>query len=356
MFSTELMKELFGALPDGRSVHLFTLQNANGMKLQVTNYGAKIVSVVVPDRNGNLDNVVLGYKNLEHYIKGHQYLGATVGRVANRIGMARCKIGNQEYSLNKNSGNLHLHGGSSGFDSLLWELCESNKGINSWVEFQLVSPHGDQGYPGTLTAKIRYILSQDNSIEIKMSATTDRATIVNMTNHAYFNLSGNIANDIYKHQVKFFASKFLKADKDFVPTGEIASVDNTVLDLRQLVDIGNGINQPVEPVLSTSGYDQFFILDSYKKGSINKMAEVHEPLSGRVLEVASTLPGMQFYTSNFLNTEFPVSNDKVYGKHSAFCIEPSYFPDAPNHPNFQSISLNTGETYNETIVYKFLTQ
>ena len=265
MYSTDLMKELFGNLPDGKQVHLFTLQNSNGMKIQVTNYGAKLVSIVVPDRNGSVDNVILGYKSLDHYLKGHQYLGAIIGRVANRIGKARCKIGNQEYDLSKNSGNLHLHGGAVGFDSLLWELLASSKGINPWVEFQLVSPNGDQGYPGTLTVKIRYTLSQDNSVELRMSATTDKTTLVNMTNHAYFNLNGKDANDIYNHQAKFFASKFLKVDKDSVPTGEIANVNNTVLDFRQPVEIGKGINQPIEPIISTGGYDQFLFLTNTKK-------------------------------------------------------------------------------------------
>ena len=349
-------RELFGLTPDGNSAYLFTLQNKNGVTVQVTNYGAKLVSAMVPDRDGRMDNIVLGYKHFDYYLKGHPYLGATIGRVTNRIGNGRFKLNGQTINLTKNLGKHHLHGGHVGFDSLLWDIVEFNKGVNPWVIFKLVSPNGDQGYPGTLTALVQYTLLQDDSLEIKMCAVTDATTVVNMTNHAYFNLNGSPSDDIYKHIVHFHASKYLKVDENSIPNGELQTVEGTVLDFTKPTEIGLGINQPVEPVLSTLGYDQFLVVDSHKKGCLNPIAEVYEPNSGRTLQVFSTLPGAQFYTSNFLDTIYPTNNGKIYGKHSAFCIEPSYFTDSPNHDNFQSIKLDAGGTYNETIIYKFLTR
>jgi aldose 1-epimerase len=350
------MRELFGKMPDGKPVYLFTLKNSNGVKVQVTNYGAKLVSAFVPDQHGKLENVILGYSCLEHYLKGHPYLGATIGRVANRIAYANFELDGKIVHLTNNLGEHQLHGGKIGFDSQLWEVIDYKSDINQWVEFKLISPHEEEGYPGNLTAGIRYSLLEDNSIEIRMSAITDRTTVVNMTNHAYFNLTSGKTSDIYKHKVKLYASRFLKADKESIPTGDLLSVENTVLDFRRSTEIGNGINQDVDPVKKTMGYDQFFILDDFRKGSLSLMAEVHEPESRRVLQVYSTLPGMQFYTSNFLDTTYPTTLGKVCGKHSSFCIEPSYFPDAPNHSNFQSIRLAKGETYNELIVFKLSTR
>lgn len=356
MINTSQTKELFGYMPDGKPVYLFTLINANGVKLQVTNYGAKIVSAFVPDRNGKYGNIILGYNCFEHYLKGHPYLGATIGRVANRIANATFELDGQVYLLEKNLGNNHLHGGNVGFDSILWDVIEKEAGDeNLSVELQMVSPDRAQGYPGELNVKVRYSLLNDNSIKIDFNAFTNKPTIVNLTNHAYFNLNGENLN-VYNHRVKFCASNYLETDSNSIPTGKSLKVDNTPLDFRQFKEIGLDINNPVEPIKRTLGYDQFLVHDDYKKGVLNLMAEVEEPISGRVLQVLSTLPGMQFYTSNFLDTEFPTSNGKVCRKHSAFCIEPSYFPDAPNHANFHSIRLLEDEEYNESIVFKFLTK
>jgi len=348
--------EIFGQMPYSVPVYLFTLKNTNGMRVQLTNYGARIVSSQVPDRAGSFDEVVLGYTCLDQYLKGHQYLGATIGRVTNRIGNGRFDLDGQTYFLPKNLGNHHLHGGNIGFESNLWDVVNYNDEVIPWVEFQLTSSHGDQGYPGNLISKVRYSLNGDNSIEINLSAISDRSTIVNLTNHAYFNLSGALDDNIYKHQAQFYASNFLKVDRDLVPNGDIQKVEGTVMDFRQPSEVGLGINQKVDPVEKTKGYDQFLIADSYLKGEVQKMAEIYEPESGRVLEVASTLPGFQFYTSNFLDTEFPAINGKICRRHSSLCIEPSYFVDAPNHPNFQSIQLDRGDIYNETIIYKFSTR
>jgi len=355
MFSAGYRSELWGRMADGNPVFLLTLMNSHGVTIQVTNYGAKLVSTFVPNRDGKLDNVVLGYTCLDHYIKGHPYLGATIGRVTNRIGNAKFELDGKVIHLTKNHGENQLHGGVVGFDSLLWNVIESNEQGNiPSIAFHLDSPDGDQGYPGKLSVTVRYTMLNDNSVRIEFTAITDEPTIVNMTNHAYFNLDGQKSTDIYKHKVKFYASNYLESTSNSVPTGKLLRVDYTPLDFRLPKEIGSEINKSIEPIMNTGGYDQFFELDSYKKGILNLMAEVEEPISGRVLQVFSTLPGMQFYSSNFLDTEFPTSNGKVCGKHSAFCIEPSYFPDAPNHPNFSSIRLDVGKPYNETIVYKFL--
>lgn len=350
-------KELFGKMPDGRSVYLFTLFNTNDVKMQVTNYGAKLVSIFVPDRSGNNENVVLGYKFFEHYLKGHPYLGATIGRVANRIGNGEFEIDGHKYQLTKNNGDNHLHGGEVGFDSLLWDIVENEEDSeNPSVTFQLISPDGDQGYPGNLKVIVKYSLLNDNSVKIDFMANTDKPTIVNMTNHAYFNLNPIYCENIYGYRAMFNASNYLETDSNLIPTGRTIKVDKTPLDFRQLKEIGLEIDNQVEPIIKTSGYDQFFICDSYKPNELNRMAEVEEPISGRVVQVFSTLPGMQFYTSNFLNTIFPTGYGEINGKHSSFCIEPSYFVDAPNHDNFQSIAITENEKYNETIVFKFLTR
>lgn len=350
--SSKLHTEPFGNMPDGKPVYLFSIENSNGMRVQVINYGARIVSAYVPDRKGNFDNVILGYNSLEHYLKGHPYLGATIGRVANRIGNATFKLDNKSYLLTKNLGENHLHGGIQGFESICWDVLPYLPDSSS-IEFTTISPDGDQGYPGNLNVKVRYTLTDDNSIKIDFSATTDRSTIINLTNHAYFNLSIK-TESIYSHKAKFFASNYLETNDESVPTGNLVKVEKTPLDFRYFKFIGVDINSTSDPIGRTKGYDQFFVIDKFKERNLNLMAEVEDPNFGRVLQVFSTLPGFQFYTSNFLDTNFPALNGKVCGKHSSFCIEPSYFIDSPNHPNFKSIQLKENETYNETIIYKFL--
>ena len=348
-----IVKEYFGSLNDGQTASIFTLSN-DDIRIQVTNYGAKIVSAYVPDRYGKLGNVILGYSTFEHYLKGHPYLGATIGRVTNRIGNAQFELNGITYKLSKNIGRHHLHGGTIGFDSVLWDIVNYHDDEIPWVEFKLDSLDGDEGYPGKINVTVRYTLLKDNTLNIDFVVTTDKSTIVNLTNHAYFNLAAESSDNILNHSATFFSSRYLKADRDSVPTGEIVDVDNSPLDFRIQKEIGKDIFTMSEPILTTGGYDQFFVSDNYEAGESNIMAEVYEPTSGRVLQVFSTLPGMQFYTSNFFDSILPLANGKIYGKHSAFCIEPSYFPDAPNHLNFKSISLEPSETYRESISFKFL--
>lgn len=351
----DLDSHIFGRMPNGELAYLFTLQNDNGVKIQITNYGARLVSAFTPDKYGELDNVILGYECFEHYLSGHAYLGATIGRVANKIKEAKFELEGQTYLLSKNLGNHHLHGGKTGFESILWDIVDYSENKNPFVEFQVISQDGDQGYPGNLTAKVKYTLLPDNSLEIKMSAFTDSPTVVNLSNHAYFNLNSKNASDIFNHKFKFKCAQYLESNEESVPTGNILTVENTPFDFREFDEIGLRIKQNDESIIRCGGYDHFLISPNYEKGKLNLMAEIHEPETGRVLQVLSTLPGMQFYTSNFLTTIYPISNGKVYGRHSAFCIEPSYFVDAPNHPNFPNIKINAGELYNEIIVYKFST-
>ncbi len=218
----------------------------------------------------------------------------------------------------------------------------------------MISPDGDQGYPGNLLVTVKYSLLNDNSVRIDFTANTDKPTIVNLTNHAYFNLNPIYCENIYKHKAMFNASNFLESDVNLIPTGRTINVIDTPLDFRQFKEIGLEIDNQVEPIINTGGYDQFLVCDSYNPNELNLMAEVEEPISGRVLQVFTTLPGMQFYTSNFLDTIFPTGYGEINGKHSSFCIEPSYFVDAPNHDNFKSIVITENEQYNETIVFKFL--
>ncbi len=343
-------------MPNGDTAYIITLENSAGFRVQVTNYGAKLVSILVPDRNGNRDNVILGYKNLEHYLGGHPYLGATVGRVANRIANASFQLNGETINLSKNHGNNHLHGGEVGFESLLWEIKDVNEDIDEpSVSMLLNSPDGDQGYPGNLKVVVKYSLV-GHSVRIDFEATTDKPTVVNLTNHAYFNLNPIYCENIYRHKAKFFASNFLETNSDLIPTGSLLQVDGTSLDFREFKEIGQDINTPDAPVFNTCGYDQFFVVDNYEPKKLSLMAEVEEPISGRVLQVLSTLPGMQFYTSNFLDTVLPTGYGGINGKHSSFCLEPSYFPDAPNHSNFESIVISENQKYTATIVFNFLTR
>ncbi len=348
-------KRIFGNMPDGKPAYIFTIENSNRVMLQVTNYGAKIISIQVPDKDGKRDNVVLGYKNFEHYLIGHKYLGATIGRVTNRIANGSFDLNGRKVIVAKNQGENHLHGGNIGFDSILWDVHEVSDDSNEpSISFRLISPDGDQGYPGNLNVVVKYTLQNDNSVRIDFEATADKPTLVNLTNHAYFNLNPIYCENIYKHKAIFYTNCFLEADGNLIPTGKLLDVENTPLDFRESKEIGANINDQIKPIVNTCGYDQFLVLDNYQPKELNLMAEVEEPISGRVLQVFSTLPGFQFYTSNFLDTIFPTGYGGINGKHSSFCIEPSYFPDAPNHPNFESIVYDQNNKYHETIVFKFL--
>lgn len=343
---------------DGKDVFLFTLTNARHTTVQITNHGGVIVSILVPDRNGKMDDVTLGLKDADSYLtQNHPYFGPLVGRCANRIYKGRMKVGGKDYQLavGKKSGN-HLHGGAAGFDKKVWQpeitVCEDG----DCLELSYFSKDGEENYPGNLDVKVRYSLSEDNSLKIFYFAQTDAETVVNLTNHAYFNLSGHASGDILKHELKLYASRFTPVVENGVPTEEIRDVAGTSMDFTASRPIGQGIDKMDEQLAFCGGYDHNWVLDN--AGAFpGKAAEVYDPASGRAMEVFTTMPGIQLYTANILNVPSVGVRDlkggAAYGKYSGFCLDTQYFPDAVNHPNFPSPILKPGEKYNHTTIYKF---
>jgi aldose 1-epimerase len=340
----------FGTLPDGRAVTLYTLKNANGVTVKLIDYGATITEIHTPDRAGKMGNVVLGFDNLGQYLTESPFFGCATGRVANRIAKGRFTLDGVEHSLATNNGPNHLHGGKVGFDKKLWAaraLPAASTGAA--VELTYVSPDGEEGYPGTLTTTVTYTLTDKNELRIDYRATTDKATPVNLTNHSYFNLAGS--GDILGHEVWLNCAHYTPVDADLIPTGEIAPVKGTVLDFTTATPIGARLAQTgLQPV----GYDHNFAIDGGGQ-ALTRTARVVEPGSGRVLEVATTEPGVQLYTANFLSATKPLTGvgGAKHGQHGGFCLETQHFPDSINQPRFPSIVLRPGETFTSTTVYAF---
>lgn len=349
----EIKQEPFGTTKEGEETTLYTLTNANGMKVQITNYGATVTSVLTPDRQGEMGDVVLGFDNMAgyqspEYLKSGPYFGAIVGRYGNRIAKGKFTIDGQEYTLATNNGENHLHGGVKGFDKVVWEA-EPLSGQNA-IRFKYVSPDGEEGYPGKLTSIVTYTLTNDNEIKIDYEATTDKATPVNLTNHSYFNLAAGEAEDALGHVLTLNADKYTVVDKSLIPTGELRDVKGTVMNFTTPQTIGARVKQ-----VEGGGYDHNYVLsDSSKK--LKKAATVYEPTSGRVMEVFTTEPGIQFYSGNFLDGTITGSDGKKYGKHYGFALETQHFPDSPNQPSFPSTILEPGEKYESTTIYKFSTR
>lgn len=335
-------------MPDGAGVKLFTLSNSKGMVAKVMTYGATLTKLRVPDRNGKVDNVVLGFNNLDAYLKGHPFLGVTAGRVANRIAKAKFTLDGKEYTLAANNGPNHLHGGTRGFDKVVWEAkpLPATDG-EAAVQFSYVSEDGEEGYPGNLTVAVTCTLTEDNELKIDYSAATDKATPVNLTNHSYFNLGGS--GDILGHEVMINADHYTPINDELIPTGEIASVKGTPLDFTKPMRIGARIDQ-LKP--KPGGYDHNFVLNSGGK-TLGLAAHAYEPKTGRLMEVFTTEPGIQLYTGNFLDGKHTGHGGVIYRQHSGLCLETQHFPDAMHHPNFPSTILRPGETYKTTTVYKF---
>jgi aldose 1-epimerase len=346
-------KKPFGKMPEGKEVDQYILTNARGMQARVITYGAILTELRVPDRNGKLGNVVLGFDNLNDYLAGHPFFGATVGRYANRIAGARFTLDGQEYKLAANDGRNSLHGGKKGFDKALWkaEQVVSTRGVG--VELTYHSPDGEEGYPGNLTATVTYMLSlTSNTLHLDYQATTDKATPVNLSNHSYFNLAGPASGDILKHELRLHASRYTPVDDELIPTGEIKPVKDTPLDFNTPHRIGERIAQ-LQP--RPGGYDHNFVLDS-DTSSLRRAALVTESTTGRVMEMRTTEPGVQFYTGNFLDGKIKGQGGVVYRKHQAFCLEAQHFPDSINQKNFPSVILRPGKTYRQRTQYKFSTQ
>jgi len=342
--------ESFGKTPDGREVDLYTLTNPDGLRARITNYGAILVSLEVPDRDGKLADITLGYDTLDGYLTRHPYFGATVGRYANRIGGASFKLDDVEYRLAANNGPNHLHGGIKGFDKVVWKAedvtAENDKAT---VKLIYLSKDGEEGYPGNLSCTVTYTLTKDDELKISYEAETDKTTIINLTNHSYWNLAGQGTGDILGHQVTLNADKYTPVDEGLIPTGEIRSVKDSPMDFTKPMTIGSRIGQV------GSGYDHNYVLNS-GGGTLALCARVYEPTSGRVMEIHTIEPGIQFYTGNFLDGSITGKSGKVYNKHYGFCLETQHFPDSPNKPDFPSVVLKPGQKYTTVTVHKFYTR
>lgn len=345
----KVTKSAFGSMPDGTKVEIYTLEEGK-LKARVMTYGARLVSLEVPDRSGKLADIVLGYESLQPYTADPKsYFGSIVGRYGNRIAHASFTLDGKRYQLPANDGTNTLHGGIIGFDKLVWESHE----IPNGVELTLVSKDGDQGFPGTLTSRVRYSLDA-HALKIEYFATTDKDTVLNLTNHSYFNLAGEGQGDILNHQVMIPADRYTPVDSSLIPTGELAPVAGTPLDFHQATAIGARIDDNNEQMRLAGGYDHNYVLNG-KMGVMQEAARVVEPTSGRVLTVETTQPGVQFYSGNFLDGTLHGKHGHVYNKHAGFCLETQHFPDSPNHPKFPTAELKPGETYHNVTVFKFST-
>jgi len=349
-----ITSSFFGTTEDGKEVKLFVLENSNGVTVKIMNYGGIIVSIHVPDKNGAFDDVTLGYDNLNDYIQkgGTYYFGALIGRHANRIEDARFELNGIEYSLYKNDGENHLHGGLKGFDKVVWdaEIVQSNNEEHLQLSYR--SKDGEEGYPGNLDVRVTYTLTNDNAIKIEYFAVSDKDTVVNLTNHAYFNLSGHASGDILEHQLMINADRFTLINDQCIPTGEIKEVKGTPMDFTSLTPIGPGLLSGYEQIDFGKGYDHNWVLNVSGKGP-EKAAELYDPKSGRVMEVLTTKPRIQFYSGNFIKENEAGKDGARYNKRSGLCLETQYFPNALKHKHFPSPILRAGERYQHTTIYKF---
>jgi aldose 1-epimerase len=347
----EIAKDPFGTV-DGTPVDIYTLRNHHGAEARISNYGGIVVSLKVPDKNGQLADVVLGYDKLEDYLKETPYFGALIGRYGNRIAKGRFTLDGVTYQLATNNYPNALHGGLKGFDKRVWEATVLNGPEGPGLELHYTSRDGEEGYPGTLTVKAVYRLTPDNALRLDYTATTDKDTVLNLTQHSYFNLAGQGSGDILKHEVMMPADRYTPVDSTLIPTGELAPVEGTPFDFRKPTAIGARINQENEQLKFGKGYDHNWVFNK-KIGDLTLLARVTEPSSGRILEVLSTEPGLQFYSGNFLDGTLKGKGGKVYNFRNGFCMEPQHFPDSPNQPNFPSVVLKPGQVYKNTIIYRF---
>lgn len=343
----------FQRMTTGQAIDLYTLTNRNGVKVAITNFGGRVVSILAPDRHGRMADIVLGFDNLDGYLGNDPFFGALVGRYANRIAKARFTLGGVEYKLAQNDGENSLHGGRKGFDKTAWKARELSQAPPA-LELSYLSKDGEESYPGNLSVKVVYTLTDSNELKIEYAATTDKDTVLNLTNHSYFNLAGQGSGDVLKHELMINADRFTPVDVTLIPTGELRSVEDTPFDFRKPTAIGARINAEDEQLKFGKGYDHNFVLNR-KGNGLTLAARVTEAQSGRVLEVLTTQPGIQLYTGNFLDGSIHGKGGKVYGHRSAFCLETQHFPDSPNKPSFPPTELKPGQTYHQTTVYKFST-
>jgi aldose 1-epimerase len=345
----------FGALEDGSKVSIYTLTNAAGAEAKITNYGARVVSLKVPDKEGKLRDVVLGYDDLASYAKDKDFFGSTVGRYGNRIGAGKFTLDGKTYQLDLNNGPNHLHGGSHGFYAKLWKGEPVKGKAGPGVKLTYVSKDGEEGYPGTVTMVVTYTLTPQNGLRIDYLGTTDKPTILNPTHHSYFNLSGDPTHKILDEELMIEADKTTPVDAGLIPTGKLADVAGTPMDFRKPTKIGARIDAKDEQLGFGKGYDHNWVLSSPAK-KVRKVAELYDPTSGIVMQILTDQPGLQFYSGNFLNGTIHGKGGVAYQHRTAVCLEPQDFPDAPNHPDFPSAVLKPGKRYQQTTIYQFATR
>ncbi len=343
-----ITKRRFGQMPEGEQVELYTLSTSSGLRAGITTYGGALIFFSTPDSKGREDNIVLGVENLEGLRAQTAFLGALIGRYGNRIGHGRFTLDGRAYTLPRNNGDNTLHGGPRGFDKHVWKADELPEGL----ELTHVSPDGDEGFPGTLRVRVLYSLNEEGELRIDYATTTDKPTVVNLTNHAYFNLAGAGSGDVMRHRVTIFAARFTPVDSGLIPTGELRRVEGTPFDFTKGAEIGARIGQDDEQLEYGRGYDHNWVLNG-KPGEMSKAAEVWEPSSGRVMEVLTDQPGMQFYTGNFLDGSIRGWEGKTYSRRGAFCMETQHYPDSPNKPEFPSTELRPDQIYRTSTVYRF---
>jgi len=351
-----MKRQPFGQLRDGREVDLYTLTNKNGMEVTITNFGGIVVSLKVPDRAGKIEDVVLGYDSLDGYLTNKAFFGATIGRYGNRIGHATFTLDGKTHTLPKNDGDNTLHGGPEGFNKRLWTARDVSDSRGPALELTYLSKDGEEGFPGNLSAKVVFTLTNTDELVIDYSATTDKDTVVNLTNHSYFNLAGQGNGDVLQHSLKIPGNKITAVDAALIPTGELRPVTGTPFDFTRATPIGERINQDDPQIKIGKGYDHNWVLASGGRAAPALVAEVYEPNSGRVLQVLSTEPGLQFYSGNFLDGTIRGKGGKLYKHRFGFCLETQHFPDSPNHLSFPSTELKPGETYATTTMFKFSTR
>jgi aldose 1-epimerase len=346
-----IKEDAFNSRHREKTTALYTLKNKNGLVAQITNFGAKIVSLFVPDSKGSFADIVLGYETIDGYIKGNPYFGAICGRYANRIAEGKFVIEGKTYQLPVNNGPNSLHGGPEGFNN---QVFDAKKTGSTAVEMFYVSKDGEMGYPGTLNLKVTYTLTNNNELRLDYEATTDKATYINICSHSFFNLAGEGNGDILNHEITINSDKFTPVNDVLIPTGEIRSVKGTPMDFTKPVKIGKHIDDDFDQLDYGKGYDHNWVLNKRGAGELSLAATCHEPKSNRVLEVYTTQPGMQLYTGNWLDGSDKGKGAKSYGMRSALCLETQNFPDSPNKANFPSTLLKPGEVYRHTCLYKFL--
>jgi len=346
-------REPFGSTQDGEVVDLFTLKNGRGLEVQAISFGATITSLKTPDRDGASADIVLGFESLQPYLDGSPYFGAIIGRYGNRIGGAAFELAGQVHRLAANNGENHLHGGDRGFDKVVWEG-ETFQGDNeAGVVFSHVSPDGDEGYPGTLSVRVTYTLTDKNELVVDYSATTDRATPVNLTQHSYFNLAGHGSGDILGHELMLAADAITPVGDGLIPSGVLVPVEGTPFDFRTPHPIGERIESDHPQMVFGAGYDHNWVLNGTQVEGMNLVGRVYEPTTGRTLEVLTEEPGVQFYSGNFLDGSDVGKGGVVYGRRSGFCLETQHFPDSPNKPEFPSTVLEVGEVHTTKTVFRF---